>query len=222
MAVIRVSESRHREAGRCALRRRQTGATQYHGNERGQIGTQHAWIACKSGKSKVFSAPGQAMAGSAAIDVNAACRWIKMEPRAAPLARNPLPVNLAYLSSVDVPFVFDANKLLGEPSLLLIIEACEKRLGGIGQLFLIGGPLAHRIGSLSHLIDEVDGPLLLGAIGSQRDLAIRPPFGVVAHGALEASPVVFLLRGEAQLGPHTRGARVGPIRKLVCGRFRVA
>ena len=33
-------------------------------------------------------------------------------------------------------------------------DACEKRLGGIGQLFLIGGPLAYRIGSLPIVLHQ--------------------------------------------------------------------
>jgi hypothetical protein len=64
------------------------------------------------------------------------------------------------------------------------------------------------------------GPFLV--TGPQRDLAIRAPFWIVAHGVLKAGPVVLLLGGEAQVGPHARGSRVELISKLVCGQFRVA
>src|ERR1700731_1215855 len=91
-----------------------------------------------------------------------------------------------FSSLIGVPLVSHAKQLLGEAPLLLVIEACKEGLRGIGELLLIDGALAHIIGSPAHLFDDVDGALLLRAIGSQRDLAVSLLFADVAHGALEA------------------------------------
>jgi hypothetical protein len=60
------------------------------------------------------------------------------------------------------------------------------------------------------------------AIGSRLDLAIRPRFANVAHGALEAGPVVLLLGREAQVCPDARDTRIDLISGLVCRHFHAA
>src|ERR1700731_3367831 len=91
-----------------------------------------------------------------------------------------------FSSLIGVPLVSGANQLLGEAPLLLVVEACKEGLRGIRELLLIDGALAHIIGSPPHFFDDVDGALLLRAIGLQRDFAVRPLFADVAHRALES------------------------------------
>src|ERR1700730_12279710 len=105
------------------------------------------------------------------------------------------------IRSVEIRLVSNANQHLGEAALLLIVETCKKRLGGIGELLLIDGMLGHGIGSPAHLVDDVDGALLLRAVGAQRGVALRLLLADIAHRAFEAGPVVLLLRCKAQVSP---------------------
>ena len=60
------------------------------------------------------------------------------------------------------PLVTYVNQCFCKAPLLLIIEARKEGLGGVGELLLIGGAVAHIIGFLMHTVDDIDGAFLLG------------------------------------------------------------
>jgi hypothetical protein len=117
----------------------------------------------------------------------------------------------------EVPFATYAHQRFREPPLLLIIEACKEGLSGIGKFFLIGGPLAHIVGVPVHAVDDIDGAFLLRAILSRCVFAVCPGFAYVAYRGLESCPILFLVRGEAQVSPYARSLGIDLVGNLVCG-----
>jgi hypothetical protein len=116
--------------------------------------------------------------------------------------------------------VIYANQCFREAPLLLIIKARKEGLGGVGELLFIGGALAHIVSFLMHMVDDIDGTFLLRCVVVLRVLAIRPGFSDVAHCALEAGPILFLVWGEAQVSPDARGLSINLVGKLVGGQLR--
>jgi hypothetical protein len=122
----------------------------------------------------------------------------------------------------NFPLVTYANQRFREASLLLIIKACKEGLSGVGELLLIDGALAHIIGFPVHMVDDINGRLLLRGITSLRGFAVRMAFADVTERTLEAGPVLFLIGREAQVSSDARRLGIDLVRKLVCREFRAA
>jgi hypothetical protein len=78
-------------------------------------------------------------------------------------------------------------------------------LGGVGERLAIDGALVQELSLVTQLFDDVDGSFLLCTVGLHGGLAIAVPLAHVAHGTLEARPILLLLRCQAQVCFDTSG-----------------
>jgi hypothetical protein len=104
---------------------------------------------------------------------------------------------------VNVTLAAQADQLVGEPPLLMFVEARIERLRGIGQLLHIRRALAEELRVALQILDDIVGFLLLPAFGSEGDQTISAVLANVAQGDLETGPVLLLLGREAQIGLDT-------------------
>jgi hypothetical protein len=101
--------------------------------------------------------------------------------------------------SIRLALVLTAEHTFGEALLLLLVEGCVERLGGIGEFLLVVGPLDLRISVLAHFVEYVELALLLGACVTYRNPAIGLLFTHVLHGACKSRPVFLLVCGQVQV-----------------------
>ena len=68
--------------------------------------------------------------------------------------------------------------------LLLVVEAGEKRLGGIGDVALIDRAIVEELGFVAHLLDDVVGRIALGARNAQIE-TVGAIVAEIVHRAVE-------------------------------------
>jgi hypothetical protein len=72
------------------------------------------------------------------------------------------------------------------------------------------------------LLDNIRGSFLLRAVGLYGSLAISVPLAHVAHGSLEAWPILLLLRCQAQICLDAGGTSGKVIADLICRKLNLA
>jgi hypothetical protein len=92
-------------------------------------------------------------------------------------------------------------------------------LGGISERLPIDGAVAQELSLVVQLLDNIRGSFLLRAGSLYGSLAITVPLAHVAHGSLEAWPILLLLRCQAKVGFNTGGTRSEIIGDLVRGKY---
>ena len=114
-----------------------------------------------------------------------------------------------------------ADHFLNEDHLLLVVEAGEKRLGGIGDVTLVHRAVVEKLGLVAHLLDDVVRRVALGARNSQ----VEPVGAIMAeivHGAVERGPVLLLLTRQIELGLDPIDVRVAVGDNLLARQLRLA
>ncbi len=87
----------------------------------------------------------------------------------------------------------ETDHLVDEDLLLLVVEARIERLGGVGDAALIDRAVVEELGLVAHLLDDVVRWIALRA-GDPQVEAIGAVVAEIMHRAVEASPVLLLLR----------------------------
>jgi len=90
-----------------------------------------------------------------------------------------------------------AHHFLDEDRFLLLVEACEQRLGRVGDIALIHRAIVEKLGFVAHLLNDVVGRITLCARNSQVE-TVGAVVSEVMHRAVERGPVLLLLGRQIQ------------------------
>src|SRR6266699_310051 len=106
----------------------------------------------------------------------------------------------------------EAHHLLDKDCLLLVVEACEQRLGRVGDIALIDRAVIEKLGLVAHLLDNIVGRVALGAGNSQ----------VEPIGAVMAEIMLLLLGRKLQFGLDPIDVGIAGGNDLFGGQLRLA